>query len=117
MSVALDESLIYQTKRRTRADALTPEERLALNVLWRKGVRIGVLARVFRVSKNTIYYKSLTGKAKSYPISNRSNSAAETNALVEKLGVKEAERRYLTDEIRRRVNDENARELMRRRRR
>ena len=87
---------------------------MAINLLWRKGVRVPILAEVFNVSKNTVYYKALTGTADSYPNSMRSNSAADTNRLIERLGVKEAERRFLTDEIKTAVNVANARELERR---
>jgi transposase len=111
------EMLIYRTKRRTREDGLTPEERIALNVYWRDGVRIPILARIFGVSKNTIYYKALTGEADSYPNSNRSNSAAETNALVERLGVEEARRRFVTPRMQAALEDELRREARRRERR
>ena len=110
----LDETLIYRTKRRRRPDGLSDDERVAINLLWRKGVRVPILADVFNVSKNTIYYKALTGTADSYPTSIRSNSAADTNALIEHLGVKEAERRFLTDEIKQQVNAALTRELERR---
>ena len=110
----LDETLIYRTKRRRRPDGLSDDERVAINLLWRKGVRVPILAEVFNVSKNTIYYKALTGTADSYPTSIRSNSAADTNAQIERLGVKEAERRFLTNEIKQQVNAALARELERR---
>jgi hypothetical protein len=116
MNVTLDESLIYRAKRRAREDGLTPEERIALNLFWRKGVRVPILAKVFRCSKNTCYYKSLTGEADSYPNSNRSNSAAETNALIDSLGVDEAWRRFVTDDMVAAVNAEMALEVERRER-
>lgn len=115
-NVQLDEDLIYRTKRRAREDGLTPEERIAINLLWRKKVRVPVLAKCFGVSKNTIYYKALTGTADSYPNSGRSNSATETNAVIERLGPDEAWRQFVTDKMVRAVNDENRREAARRKR-
>lgn len=115
-TVKLDETLIYQTKRRTREGGLTPEERIAINLLWRKKVRVPVLAKVFGVSKNTAYYKALTGTAGSYPTTGRSNSAAETNAVIDKLGFEVAWARYVTDKMITAINAENKRELERRKR-
>ena len=115
MNVELDETLIYRTKRRGRDDGLTDDERVAINLFWRRGVRVPILARTFRVSKNTIYYKSLTGEADSYPTTNRSNSAAETNALIERLGEREAWRQFVTPEMIEAVNAEMALEAKRRR--
>ena len=114
MHVELDETLIYRTKRRAREDSLSPEERIQINLLWRKKVRVPILAKVFQCSKNTCYYKCLTGKANSYPNSNRSNSADETNAVIDKMGVDEAWQQFMTDNIVRRVNFENRKEADRR---
>jgi hypothetical protein len=107
-------TLIYRTKRRARDDGLTPEERVAINVFWREGVRIPILAKVFKVSKNTIYYKALTGEADSYPNSNRSNSAKETNELIESLGLEEARAQFVTEKMQLAVEAEMAREAKRR---
>jgi hypothetical protein len=117
MSVQLDETLIYRTKRRAREDGLTPDERIAINLLWRKKVRVPVLAKVFKVSKNTIYYKALTGTADSCPNSNRSNSAKETNEVIERLGPDAAWSQFVTDKMVKAVNDENRREADRRKKR
>ena len=116
MPVQLDEDLIYRTKRRAREDGLTPEDRIAVNLFWRKKVKVAVLAKVFGVSRNTIYYKALTGTADSYPNTNRSNSAIEANAVIERLGPDEAWRQFVTDKMIRAVNDENRREAARRKR-
>lgn len=115
-NVQLDEDLIYRTKRRAREDGLTPEDRIAVNLFWRKKVKVAVLAKVFGVSRNTIYYKALTGTADSYPNTNRSNSAIEANAVIERLGPDEAWRQFVTDKMIRAVNDENRREAARRKR-
>jgi hypothetical protein len=109
-------TLIYRTKRRARDDGLTPEERIAINVFWREGVRIPILAKVFKVSKNTIYYKALTGNADSYPNSNRTNLAKETNDLIERLGIEEARAQFVTEKMQRAVEEEMAREAKRRER-
>lgn len=107
-------SLLYRTKRRARDDGLTPDERVAINIFWREGVRIPILAKVFKVSKNTIYYKALTGEADSYPNSNRSNSARETNELIESLGLEKAREQFITDRMQRAVEAEMAREAAKR---
>ena len=107
-------SLLYRTKRRARDDGLTPDERVAINIFWREGVRIPILAKVFKVSKNTIYYKALTGEANSYPNSNRSNSARETNELIESLGLEKAREQFITDRMQRAVEAEMAREAAKR---
>src|SRR5580698_85596 len=107
-------TLLYRTKRRARKDGLTADERVAINVFWREGVRIPILAKVFKVSKNTIYYKALTGEADSYPNSNRSNSAKETNELIESLGVEEARKQFITEKMQLAVEAEMAREAKRR---
>jgi hypothetical protein len=117
MPAILDPTLIYRTKRKARPDGLTADQRIAINLLWRRGVRVPIIAKVFGVSKNTIYYKALTGDADSYPNSPRSNSAAETNALIDRLGVEEAERQFLPDKIVEAVNAALRREAKRRNRR
>lgn len=111
MSVELDETLIYRTRRKVRDDELSPDERVAINLFWRQGVRVPVLARVFGISKNTIYYKALTGYADSYPNTRKRNPAAETNAIIEKLGEEEAFRRFVKPEWTEAVNKEMARDL------
>jgi hypothetical protein len=107
MTIQLNEDLIYLTKRRPRGDGLKPRERIAINLFWRRGVKVPVLARAFNVSKNTIYYKCLTGQANSYP---SGSLAEETNDLIERLGVEEAYKRYVTPKMIKDVNDEMERE-------
>jgi hypothetical protein len=109
MTIQLNEDLMYLTKRRARGDGLKPRERIAINLFWRKGVKVPVLARAFNVSKNTIYYKCLTGLASSYP-SGMSNLAEETNDLIERLGAEEAYKKYVTPKMIKAVNDELERE-------
>ena len=110
----LDPSLIFRLKRRARGDGLTQEERIAINLLWRKDVRVPVICEAFNIGKNAIYYACATGEADSYPNSRRKNTARDTNKLIDQLGVKEAERLYLTDDIKARVNEASERELRRR---
>jgi hypothetical protein len=112
--VALDETLVYQTKRRTRADGLSDDECIALNLFWRRHVRVPILAKALRVSKNTIYYRALTGVADSYPNSMHSNKARDTNELIDRIGEDEAWNRYVSDEMVIRVNEEMAAERDRR---
>jgi hypothetical protein len=114
MNIALDETLIYRTKRRARDDGLTPEERVAINLFWRKDVKVPILARAFKVGKNTIYYKCLTGEADSYPTSSRMNAAKETNDLIERLGEDVAWEQFVTEDMVEAVNEEMAREAERR---
>lgn len=111
----LDETLIFETRRRVRKDGLTPEARIAINLFWRRGVRVPILGKVFKTSKNTIYYRCLTGGADSYPNSDQFNPAAETNATIERLGEEEAYKRFVTPKMIKAVNDEMAREAEKRR--
>lgn len=107
----LNETLIYSTRRRGRPGGLTPDQRVAVNLFWRKRVRAVILARVFNVSPNTIYYAALTGEADSYPTSMQRNSAAKVNDLIEEIGEEEAWRRFVTDDMINEVNAEMARDL------
>jgi hypothetical protein len=104
MNIQLDENLLRQARRSPRHDTLSENERIALNLFWRKGVRVPVLAKVFQCSKNTIYYNCLTGDAASYPAANR---AREINKAIDKIGEKEAWSRYVTDGMVRAVNAAN----------
>lgn len=110
-------TLLYRTRRRTRKkDGLTPEERIALNVFWRDGVKVPILARVFKVSRNTIYYSALTGQAESYP-NTEANTAAETNDIVEAMGVEAARAQYVTERMQMALEAELEKEIERRARR
>lgn len=114
MTRELDETLIYKTKRKPREDGLTDDECIALNLFWRKHVKVPILAKVFKVSKNTIYYRALTGNADSYPTSMYSNKARDTNALIDRMGFKQAWDKYVTDDLVRAVEAEMEAELKRR---
>lgn len=109
MSMELDTTLIQIAKRKPRKDGLTHKQVMAINWFWRMGVKVSVLAKVFGVSKNTIYYKCLTGDAASYPES-RVNTAAATNDIFESLGPNEVERRYVTKKMIKAVHAEAKRE-------
>ena len=113
MSVALDQSLIFRTKRKARKDGLTADQRMAIHWFWLEGVKVPIIARVFKVSKNTIYYKALTGEADSYPTTKHSNSAAETKALFDSLGKDEVRTKFVTDAQVAAINREMAREAHR----
>lgn len=114
MSVALDESLINRMRRKPRESALTFEECIAANLFWRKHVNVKILSKVFHASKNTLYYRALTGTADSYPTSIYENQAQEINDLIDRIGMEEAWNRYVTDEQTAAVNAELAIELERR---
>lgn len=101
----LDEGLVHQAKRAPREDGLTESERIALNLFWRKDVRVPILAQVFQCSKNTVYYSCLTGGAKSYPKGR--NKAEEVNQLIDRLGVERAWSEYVTPDMVRAVNAAN----------
>jgi hypothetical protein len=112
MKVKIDKILVAQIRRKSRPDGLTPGERVAINLFAyhpSTPVPIAVLARVFRVSRNTIYYQALTGDADSYPNSGSSNLARETRELIGVLGRDEAWRRYVTDQMVLSINAEMAR--------
>jgi hypothetical protein len=74
-----------------------------------------VLARAFKCSKNTIYYKSLTGRADSYPTTGGPVNAVETE--IARLGVEAASRLYITEEIQAKVKAELERTARRKQRR
>jgi hypothetical protein len=107
--IKLDEGLISRVRRSAHAESLTIDDRVALNLLWRKRVQVPILAKVFKCSRNTIYYKALTGKADSYP---NSEGADEANALVDRfvaeVGLDEAVNRYVPADIVAAVNKANA---------
>ena len=113
MSVALDHSLIFRTKRRARKGGLSADERMAIHWFWSEGVRVPILAKVFKVSKNTIYYKALTGAADSYPTTNLSNSAAETKALFDEMGKDAVRAKFVTDKMVNAVNAEMTKDARR----
>lgn len=116
MTKTLDQSLIFRSRRRVYPGQLTPEQAIAINLFWRKGVRAAVLARVFKVSKNTIYYRCLTGAAESYQDSPHSAKVAlETNKTIEALGEKEAWKRYVTDKMVTSINREMETDVERKR--
>ena len=77
MNVQLDETLIAQARRAPRHDGLSLGERIALNLLWRKKVRVPVLAKVFQCSKNTIYYNCLDGRRRELSAFGRQQGARD----------------------------------------
>jgi hypothetical protein len=107
--VDLDETLIFRTKRAARW--LTRDERVAIALFKRKGVRVPVLMRVFKCSKNTIYYKRVIPRLKN---GEQLDVTAEAEKVIRKLGVVEAWRQFVTPEMIEAVNRENSLELKRR---
>src|SRR4029077_7495245 len=99
MTIQLNEALVARARRKPREDTLTDRECVALNLFWRKNVKVPIFAKVFKVSKNTIYYRALTGSADSYPTSIYSNNAKNTNKIVDEIGVEAAWHEYVTDEM------------------
>ena len=100
----LDHNLILKAYH-PRKDGMSFADRVAANVLWRDGVSIPVLTKLFKRAKNTLYKNALTGEAQSY---SRYHLAREINDLVEELGIDEARRRYVTDDMVRFVDAANA---------
>ena len=101
MNAQLDETLIIQARRVPRHDALSLSERIALNLLWRKKVRVPILAKVFQCSKNTIYANCLTGESVSYSSGRR---AKEINDLIDRMGEDQAWAENVTQAMIRAVN-------------
>jgi len=93
---APDPRLVYFLKRKPRKNSLPPEACIAINLFVRRGWKIPVLAKAFGVARNTIYYRILTGDAPSYPNSIYSNSARDTNDLIDAIGENVAWRDYVT---------------------
>ena len=103
MNVELNMDLVRSTKRSPRAGGgLSFDERMAVNWFWRQDVKATILAKVFRVSKNTIYYSALTGLAQSYP----AKTAVEINETIDQLGMGEVERLYVKPWMIKAVNAE-----------
>ena len=103
MTPQLDQALLAKARRIPRRDGLTFEERMALNLFWRKEVRVSVLAKVFQCSKNTIYSNCLTGDAPSYAY----GRAQEINDLVDAMGEQKAWDKYVTPGMIHAVNAAN----------
>jgi hypothetical protein len=82
---------------------LSLHERIAANVLWRRGVHVSALMEVFQVSKNTLYGNALTGGG-AYLSGRR---ALEVNDLVDRMGVMQAQAKYVTPDMVRAVNKAN----------
>jgi hypothetical protein len=100
MTVALNEDLIMRMRRKPREDTLTEAECIAINLFWRKKVNVTLLAKVFKVSKNTIYYRAITGTGgDGYLSPLYSNQANEVNTLIDKMGAAKAWSKYVTDEM------------------
>lgn len=108
MTTVLDQSLVFRAKRKVRKGELTPEKAIAINLFWRKRVSALRLAEVFGVSPNTIYYRCLTGRAKSYRLNTPRGvkSAIEANRVIDAMGMDAAWDRYVTPEMVRAVHGE-----------
>jgi hypothetical protein len=98
-----DEKLLAELAVRHDPDLLSLGDKIAINLAWRKKARVPILAKLYSVSKNTIYYTCLTGGSAGYP-HGATNTAAEVNRLIDEIGVEAAFETYLTDEHVRRTN-------------
>lgn len=83
--VALDMSLVVQTRRRKLSASLDQRQLMVMNLAKRRRVKVGTIIKVFGCSKNTAYYRAFTGGADSYPNSALFNEAAVINAKVDAL--------------------------------
>ena len=104
--IKLDEDLIIQTGSRRRGGSqpfLSQSERIAVNLLWRKGVHINVLMKVFKIGKNALYGNCITGGG-AYTSGER---GIDTNEIIERLGFDKAWKQNVTDEMVRAVNAAN----------
>lgn len=102
----LDKNLLAVVGRAPRGGSqpiLTLQERIAANIFWRQGVPLPALMEVFRCSKNTLYGNALTGGG-AYISGHR---AVEVNEIVDRMGVRAAQARYVTPEMIRTVNKAN----------
>ena len=117
MSANLDASLVFLARREVRKGELTPELAIAINLLWRRKVPALRLAKVFGVSPNTIYYRCLTGKARSYKrhTPRAAKSAIETNRAIDQMGFDRAWDKYVTQEMVDAVHGELKAQIRRRR--
>src|SRR5215472_13338766 len=98
-SIELNVGAIERLRRKKRGDGLSLEDRVALNLLWRRGVRATILAKIFNISKNTVYYTALSSR--------HSVAAKEAHEKIEREGGPDIVwRRYVTDDMIRRVNAE-----------
>lgn len=88
-TVELNVGAIEQMRRKKREDGLSLAERIALNLFWRHGVRAAILARVFNVSKNTVYYTVLNKR--------KSVAAKEAHARLEREGEEACWNKYVSD--------------------
>jgi hypothetical protein len=96
-----DPILLFRAKR--RGQHLTRDQRVALDLLKRRGVSIPVLMKVFNCSRTIIYYKrkrNLTGKSKV-------DVTGEAQAMIRKLGVEGAWQQFVTKEMIDAVDREN----------
>ena len=101
--IELDQNLMDMARRPPgRPDTLSLGERVAINLFRRKNearhtpVPLRILAEVFQCSKNTLYYTSLTGKARSYINHEKGD---EVNALIAEMGEDAAWAKYVTPEM------------------
>ena len=104
MTEKLDQTLIFRVRRKAGANQLTAEQCIAINLLNRQGVSGTILAKVFGVSKNTIYYRCISGAAKSYRTSTKYNIANEVKKVIAEMGEDVAWDLFVTDEMVQRAN-------------
>lgn len=113
----MDKSLDTKTIR--HYGHFTLEDAIVANLLYRRGVRVAVLMKLFGVGKGMIYYKCLTGNGRTdaekdrQPIrafgedtrmNRNSNLFEKVKATIKKMGEDEAWKMYVTDKTIDKVN-------------
>ena len=98
----LDQNLLRRARRAPRKDEVSEDERIAMNILWRDGVRVPILTQIFRCSRSTIYYNCLTGYGEP------TARAAEINAEIDRMGEAKARAKFVKEWMIDAVNTLNA---------
>lgn len=111
----LNDDLFNRLITRWGKPKLTHDELIAANLMWRKDPRlVPILAKALGCSKNTLYYRAITGHADSYPASG--SEADRINREVDKIialsgSLKQAIAEHVPDSIADAVNAEVARRV------
>lgn len=87
--IELDRGLLRRARRAPRKDEVSEDERIAMNLFWRDGVRVPILVKIFRCSRSTIYYNCLTGYGEP------TARATEINAEIDRMGEAKARALYI----------------------
>ena len=98
--IAPDPVLTYLARR--KPEKLTPEERVAIALLRRRGIRAAVLAKAFGVGRNTIYNSCIRDTI------DETAAAKAAHMLIEAIGEEAAWDRFVTPAMVAKVDQANA---------